>query len=122
MHGTKELGVKENVIWNAIGNIVYWGCSWLTTILVVRLSGYSDAGVLALAMSICSSVYCISAYGVYNFQVSDIKEEYSSDSYMSTRIITAILGLLVCVCLCFARRYSLYQTGCILIYMLCFLF
>lgn len=118
MYDSKALGIKENVIWNGIGNIVYWGCSWLTTILIVRLSGYDDAGILALAMSICSTIYCISAYGVYNFQVSDIKGEYSSDSYMSTRIITALLGFVLCILVCFIQKYSVYQTGCILMYML----
>lgn len=113
----KSLSMRNNVLWNSIGNLIYWGSSWLTTILVVRLGSYELAGILSLAMSVSSTIYCISAYGVYNYQVSDLKNQYTPDDYMSMRIISAILGYLICIILCITQNYSLYQVGCILLYM-----
>lgn len=118
MHASKKLSIRENIIWNSCGNLIYWGCSWFTTILIVRLGSYELAGILSLAMSIDSTIYCISAYGVYNFQVSDVKNEYTPDNYLSMRIVSAILGILICLITCFVQQYNPYQSGCILIYML----
>ena len=49
----EKLSVKANMIWNSIGSMTYLACQWFTTIFVVRLSsGYDDAGLLSLAMSV----------------------------------------------------------------------
>ena len=49
----EKLSVKANMIWNSIGSMTYLSCQWFTTIFVVRLSsGYDDAGLLSLAMSV----------------------------------------------------------------------
>lgn len=115
---TVNLSLKKNIIWNSIGNLVYWGSSWLITILVVRLGNYRLAGILSIAMSISSTIYCISAYGVYNYQVSDIKQEYSKNCYFTARILTSAIGLILCIVFCYFNNYSSYQSICIICYML----
>lgn len=113
-----EHGISNNIIWNSIGNICYWGCNWLMSIAVVRISGYDMAGILSIAMSVSSAIYCISAYGVYNYQVSDLKCRFSIDAYMTTRKITAMIGLVVCALTCFFQRYEIYEALCVMGYML----
>ena len=45
----KQLSVKQNMLWNTAGSMVYLVCQWLITVFVVRLSdGYDAAGVLSL--------------------------------------------------------------------------
>ena len=48
----EPLSVKHNLLWNTIGCLFYLGCQWLTTILVVTLTGdYANSGLLAYAMA-----------------------------------------------------------------------
>lgn len=74
--GSKKLTIQESIVWNSVGSLVYLATQWLTTILVVRLAGVDAAGNLTLAMSIGNLVYSIALFGMRNFQVSDISEEY----------------------------------------------
>ena len=46
-----EAKTSKNVIYNTIGTFFYFFCQWLTTILVVRISGYEDAGILSIVIS-----------------------------------------------------------------------
>ena len=40
-----------NIFYNSFGTIFYYGCQWLTTLLVVRISGFEDGGNYSLAMT-----------------------------------------------------------------------
>ena len=57
------LSLQKNMAWNSVGSLVYLGCSWLTTVLVVTLSSnYSDSGALAVAMSVGNLTSAIVAF------------------------------------------------------------
>lgn len=88
--------MKKNVIWNTFGSVFYSACQWLITVLVVHLVSYEAAGSLSLAMTTSSSFSAISLFSMRNYQVSDIKGEYSSNVYVGSRIITCFLALLCC--------------------------
>lgn len=114
----KKLSLKQNMLYNSIGSFVYLGCQWLLTILVVKFSGYDDAGIVSLAMSISSALYAISAYNMRGYQSSDIKNDYSSDDYVFSRIITCFIGVFVCFLFVLFNHYSFYTKCCIFIYMI----
>lgn len=109
--------MKRNVIWNTIGSIFYCACQWLITIIVVRISTYEDAGYLSLAMSTSSSFSAISLFSMRSFQVSDVKNEYTSDIYVGSRIWTCLLAFACCTVISFWGN-SLYQFFCIEAFML----
>ena len=91
---SKRLSSRENIIWNASGSLIYLGCQWLLTVLVVRLSGdYSYAGLLALAMSIGNIFTSIAQYRMRAFQVSDVRHEYSAGQYLAFRFVTIASAL-----------------------------
>ena len=75
----KKLSIQSSIVWNSVGSIFYLGCQWLITVLVVRLSGVDEAGVLSLAMSVCNIWYCLSVYGMRNFQISDTENKYQQE-------------------------------------------
>lgn len=109
--------MRKNVIWNTVGSIFYCACQWLITIIVVRVSTYEDAGYLSLAMTTSSSFSAISLFSMRNFQVSDIKNEYSNDIYVGSRIFTSLFAFALCI-LASVWRNSLYQILCIAAFML----
>lgn len=98
--------LKKNLIWNAFGNIVYLGCQWLITVLVTRLAGYEDAGVLSLAMSISAAFQSLALFGIRNFQVSDISGKYSDSCYVKLRNLTCTSALVLCMLFTLANGYD----------------
>lgn len=89
--------LKVGMIWNSFGSLAYFGCQWLTTILVVRLAhDYSVAGDLALAMSIANIFTPFALFRMRTYQVSDVAEAYSTRDYMGFRLTTCAIALFVC--------------------------
>ncbi|MCI8371184.1 MAG: oligosaccharide flippase family protein [Lachnospiraceae bacterium] len=115
---TKKLSIKQNMLYNSVGFIVYLFCQWLITIVVVRLSNYEDAGILSLAMSINNILYAISTFGLRNYQVSDIENKYSDYEYIIVRGVTCCFSTICCFIflLLNSTHYSMNQMGCILLY------
>lgn len=85
----------ENVVYNTYGTFFYFFCQWLITVLVVRISGYHDAGILSLIISTTNLFYCIAAFGVRNYQVSDVEHRYSDNHYLTMRILTVTFTLIL---------------------------
>ena len=97
--GTTGISLKQNMFWNSFGSLVYLGCQWLMTVLIVRLShGYDAAGMLALGMSVYNTFSPLALYRMYTYQVSDVTHENSVGEYLSFRIITCSLAL-ICIVL-----------------------
>lgn len=90
------MNYQKQAFYNTVGNVVYLGCTWLLTVLVVRLSGFEDAGVLGLAMSVGNVFYFIGMYGMRSFQSSDATHQYSADVYRRTRWVTVGASLAMC--------------------------
>jgi O-antigen/teichoic acid export membrane protein len=107
------------VIWNSGGLGFYLACKWSLTILVVRLStGFDDAGYLALAISITNILYGFAAYGTRNYQVSDVKNEHSTATYLATRMFTVITAQLICLVFCILNYGFDKRSIVVIIYML----
>lgn len=88
----KPISITKNTLFNTIGCLVYQGCMWLITVLVVYISGYTDSGVLAYAMAIGNVFLSIASFNIRVFQVSDISNAYTPGNYAAFRILTVILA------------------------------
>ncbi len=93
------------MLWNAAGNITYMGCQWVITVLVTVIGGLTDAGVLSIAMSISATLQTLAAFGIRNFQVSDIRGQYTDSCYVSFRILTCAVTLPVCLSVALLGQY-----------------
>lgn len=114
-----KLPVKQNLLYNSAGTMFYLLCQWLITVLVVKLSSYTDAGNLSLAISITNVFFTIATFGIRNFQVSDIENKYSPSFYVTIRIVTGSTAFVLCMVFVFLNAsYSAEQMFCIIIYML----
>jgi O-antigen/teichoic acid export membrane protein len=92
----KPLNIKKNMLYNTAGSLIYQGCLWITTVLVVILANsYSDSGILSFAMTIGNMFSAVSTYNMRTYQVSDIKNKYSQRNYVGFRILTIAIGLLL---------------------------
>ena len=85
--------MKKNLqaLQNVFGNVIYLAAQWWMTIIVAKMStGYSDAGTLALAITVTNIIYLIASYGMRSFQVSDVNNVYSHKEYVVSRYATII--------------------------------
>lgn len=111
--------VAANILWNTISNIIYLGCQWLLSVVIVRISGsYADAGILTLAISITNIFATLALFNVRNYQVSDMAEKYTQSDYISHRILTCFAAVMLCVVFAAAGGYNLETTLSIIAYML----
>ena len=62
----KKISMKASILWNSWGSIFYLGCQWLLTVLVVRLAGVEESGILSLAMSVSNIWYSLEYYEMFS--------------------------------------------------------
>lgn len=110
--------LKRNIIWNTLGNLIYLASQWLVTVLVTRLFGYDDAGILSLAMSVSAAFQTIAMFGIRNYQVSDINSKYPDSCYTALRGITCIAALTACLIFNVLNLYDIRRSLSIMMFML----
>lgn len=104
---------------NSIGSIVLMFGQWLISVLIVRMSGYEDAGIFSLAMTVSNVFSFFANYGLRNYQVSDVEGKFTQGQYMLARTITASLSVIACgIYLLAAGGYSPTERWAILLYLL----
>ena len=115
---TTQKSLLSNTVWNTLGSIVYFACQWLITLIVVWLyDDYTNAGNLALAMTVTNIFYCIAIYNLRAYQVSDVLGEYSDREYVIARLVTCIGAITLCAVFVLASGYPHEQVYIILCYM-----
>lgn len=112
-----NVSIKKNVLLNTVGMCVYFACQWLISIMVVRLSDFSNAGMYSLALSYTNVFFMLSSYSVKPYQISDLKRKFSNEIYLTTRVITCILSLILCAISLMLTNYSFAESKIILIFM-----
>ena len=114
----RPLTLRQNIIWNSAGTIVYLLLQWILTVFVVRISGYSDAGILSLCMSIGNVLAPVATYSIRTYQASDLSHQFPSGIYIATRLLTCVTVLLFGIVFSFLGHYTKYQIMCIIAYMI----
>ncbi len=110
--------LKKNMLWNTVGNLVYLISQWLITVLVTNFFGYTDAGILSLAMSISATFQTLSLFGIRNFQVSDVKQKYSDNCYIGLRNITCVVAFILCILFSVINGYNFKTIIAIILFMI----
>ena len=114
----EQNNLKKNVLWNTLGSVFYCMCQWLITVLVVRLDSFEASGQLSLAMTTSSSFSAVSLFSMRQFQVSDVKGEYSSKEYYGSRIATCIAAQISCMVYAAVVSNSAVSFWCVAFFML----
>lgn len=83
---------------------------WIMSVLCVKILDYNAAGILSLGMSVGGIFVVISNYGMRSFQTSDIYYEYSDSVYFVSRILTSVIGLLLCFLFSLLMPYNTPQV------------
>ncbi|MEG2036574.1 MAG: lipopolysaccharide biosynthesis protein [Ruthenibacterium sp.] len=123
----QEQGLKRNFLWNTAGSLIYFAAQWLFTILVWRLitgNAAVGAGLLNTATAVTNVFLSLASYGMYSYQVSDMRQKYAQSAYVKSRAVTCAAAVALCGgYLLFnnsfgSSPYTLVQCVCILLMLL----
>ncbi len=111
--------LRNKALINSAGSLVLFLGQWVISVIIVRITGYGDAGIFSLAMSI-SNVFCfIANYNIRNYQISDVNNEFTQKQYLLSRITTIGISIIACaVYLLFKSSYSFVEKIAIALYLL----
>lgn len=113
-----KITIRDNIIWNSIGNIIYLTVQWLLSYFVVKLMGVENAGVYSLAMSIGNMFVSVSYYSIRNFQVSDVNKKYRNEEYIASRGITSMVAIVSFCVFVVINQYDVKVAVCLFAFML----
>lgn len=99
--------LKRSTVWNMVASILNSLMSAFLLFFVTRINGVTIAGMFSYASAVSYQCLSLGAYGVRNFQASDVKNEYSFFDYFNLRIFSAILMYILLIYYAFFNGYSL---------------
>ena len=114
----KKLSISQNAFFNTVGSCFYLVCQWLITVLVIRLGSVEYGGTLSLCMSVTNIFFTLSTFGIHGYQVTDYNRKYSSGEYVTTRLFTCSVAVVLCILYNLISPQTHYETVCIIVYML----
>lgn len=99
--------IKRGTIWNLIASLLNSFMSAFLLVFITRINGVDLAGVFSFAAAISYQCLSLGAFGVRNFQSSDVKKEYLFSDYFYLRIFSSILMYGLLLYYAFGNGYSL---------------
>ena len=105
----------KDFTWNAVG-LTLNACNSLFFLIVVRfINGLDVAGIFTYAFALCIFLYTFVIFYNRSFQVSDNKNKFSFNDYLTCRIITSIVGFIFIIIFAIANSFSFLETSTVLL-------
>lgn len=82
-------------LWNTIAGGINAAEAVVLMMVITRTNGLEAAGILSIAFAVGNLLMTIGKFGVRNYQVTDVKKEYSFNSYYTLRIVTVLVMVLI---------------------------
>lgn len=117
LYGKENAIDKDSTIWNFIASVEYSLQSAVLMMIITRVNGLYDAGIFMIAYSVTQMMTTIGNYQMRSFQASDAKQEYSFNTYFTSRIISVIAMVIICLLYSFFQGYDMQRM--IIIVLLC---
>ena len=88
---------RRTYIWNLCSSMIYSIQSAILLLIVTRAGGLVEAGVFTIIYTFTQMLASLGSYSMRNYQVSDIKKEYQFSQYYTSRLVTCVIMVLVCI-------------------------
>ncbi len=115
---------KNGYFWNSAAGLLNAGEAVILSMVVTRISGLADAGVLSMAFAVGNLMMTIGKFGVRSYQATDVEEGFSFAEYFRARMVTVVLmaaaSLLYVCCGIRWRAYGIRKAAIILSF--CFIY
>lgn len=88
---------RDSMLWNMIGSMLMAFQSVIFLFFLTRTVGLVASGIFTIAYANANLFLNIGKYGMRNYQVSDVKRQYSFAEYLCSRWITIIIMIIVSI-------------------------
>lgn len=105
----KKVSLKENTLWYTMGTMCSSATSFLLMIYVTRILGVDEAGVFSISYSVGQLMLSIGWFGIRQFQVSDINEEFKFSDYLSLKLFMTIIMMVGCLIYSVFLHFNTYK-------------
>jgi O-antigen/teichoic acid export membrane protein len=110
--------LKKDYLWNTIGTSVNSFLSLLLLIVVTRLNGIDAAGLFSFSFAFALVFFTIGLYGGRIYQVSDVRNEFSSRNYIVLKFVTSAIMLITAAATILINHYDANKGGLMLLLVL----
>lgn len=110
---------KRDTFANAIGIFSNMASVWLISILIVRITGYQDAGNFATAISSANVFAAIASFSTRFYYSADTVHRFSDIQYYLSRFITIFFSIAACFAATLLMQRNLSVCLTVLLYYLC---
>lgn len=103
--GSTTVTARSTYLWNTASGLLMAFQSVIMLVVLTRTCDVTTSGIFTLAYANASLFLNLGKYGVRNFQVSDVNEEYDFKEYFVARLISvSVMIVLGSACLAFSAR------------------
>ena len=117
----KDTNLKKNFIWNTLGVLTLSLTSFVYSLILVRLCNLSVSGVWSYTFAIACTSVTLASFGGRTFQVTDVRQELSTYTYIFARYFTVSVTFILILIFTFIKGFSLSKSF-ILIFLCLFKF
>ncbi|MCL2143084.1 MAG: oligosaccharide flippase family protein [Methanomassiliicoccaceae archaeon] len=111
------MGVSKQITYNTAGSVVTLFCQWMIMMIIPKITVFSEAGVFAVALSICSILNIFATFQLNQYQISDQYVRYTENDYRAARLTTIALSFALCLFVVLFFNYTMEQNLVIIMYM-----
>lgn len=91
----QPLALRRNFAWTFVANIIYAACQWAMLIVLAKLGGPGIIGIYSLSVALVAPVTIFGRINLRTIFVTDVKNKYLFSEYLTVRLATTILTLIV---------------------------
>jgi len=102
-----SLSLRANFSWTLIGNIVYTGCQWGILVVLAKLGSPETVGQFVLGLAVVSPVMMFANLQLRALLATDARGDFQFRDYVSLRLATTALALIVIAVVSLAYRIEL---------------
>lgn len=113
----RKSNLKKNFIWNTLGVATFSLTSLLYTIILMRFYTLKMTGIFSFGFTLACTTTALAALGGRTYQVTDVKNELSTFTYIISKIFTVSTVILFVLIFLLFRNYSFEKF--IIVFLLC---
>ncbi len=99
------LSLRANFAWTFVGNVVYAASQWAMLVVLAKLGTPEMVGQFALGLAVTAPVIMFANLQLRGVQATDAKGDYQFGDYLSLRLVTTGIALMVIVAITFVSSY-----------------
>jgi O-antigen/teichoic acid export membrane protein len=105
-----RLSLKNNFIWNFIGNSIYAACQWGMLVVLAKLGNPEMVGRFGLGIALTAPIIMFANLDLRSVLATDARHEQPFGRYLALRLTTSLLALATATAVALVGRYSLETT------------